>query len=121
MSSPVRALLNILIIAILIGGVYLLSQNVDPLRLKAAELLHVSPKVLGVTTRINPADEIKKEVENQAEEVKKQALNIRVSDVLTTVNRLQKIGHDLHDVQAFTFTQIDMLLKKKEFSLDTRK
>ncbi len=113
MSSPVRTLLNIFLIVALIGGVYYLSQNIDQLRIKAAQMLHVSPKVLGVTTRINPADEIKKDVTEQVDVVKKQMLNIRVSDVLTTVGRAQKIAHDIQDLRTFTFTQLDELRKKK--------
>jgi hypothetical protein len=113
MSSPVRTLLNIFLIVALIGGVYYLSQNIDQLRIKAAQMLHVSPKVLGVTTRINPADEIKKDVTEQVDVVKKQVLNIRVSDVLTTVGRAQKIAHDIQDLRTFTFTQLDELRKKK--------
>lgn len=113
MSSPVRTLLNILIIVVLILGVYYLSQNVDPLRIKAAQLLHISPKVLGVTTRANPADDIKKDMSEQVDVVKKQALNIRISDVLSTVGRVQKIGHDMQDIRSFTLTQLDSWLKKK--------
>lgn len=106
--------MNILLIVALIGGVYFLSQNVDTLRIQVARLLHISPKVLGVNTRItNPADEIKKDVTEQVDIVKKQALNIRVSDVLTTVGRAQKIGHDMQDIRSFTLTQINDWLKKK--------
>lgn len=113
MSSPVRALFTILLIVSLVLGVYYLSQNVDSLRVKAAQLLHVSPKVLGVTTRANPADEIKKDVSEQVDVVKKQALNIRVSDILNTASRMQKIGHDMQDIRTFALTQLSQLGKKK--------
>lgn len=113
MSSPVRVLFSILIIVSLTVGVYYLSQNVDPLRIKAAQLLHISPKVLGVSTHNNPADEIKQDVSDQVNVVKKQALQIRIADILSTAARVQKIGQDVQDLQSFTLTQVDHWLKKK--------
>lgn len=112
MSSPVRPVLNVIVIVGLVGGVFYLSQHVESVRTQVAQLLHVSPQVLGATTRINPADEIKQNVNEQVDVVKKQALNIRISDILTVIGRAQQVGHDVQDVRTFTQSKIDEFLKQ---------
>ncbi len=111
--SPVSTLRNIFILAVLIGGVYFLSKHIDSLRITVAQMLHVSPKVLGVSTKINPSDEIKQNVAEGMSDMKKQALNIKVADVLSVASRSAKIINDVKDVTSFLQGQILQFTNKK--------
>ncbi len=106
---------NLFIMGILIGIIYGITNYNGVIQYEAAKLLHLSSShVAGASTKVEDekiGPEIGKEVAHGVEGVKKQALNVKVGDVISTLGRAEKIIHDAQSVTTYVKEQIQHLLK----------
>ncbi len=113
-----RLFLNTLIVIACLGVLFVISERTSIIRRFVAKVVNTpSSKVLGTNVidvknaDVNPADQIKKDIQQELDTVKKQSLNIKVSDVIDTTSRVQKIFHDVHSLQTFV-GQIQKIVPK---------
>lgn len=110
---------TLLIIAILLG----VTIYTDSAKKTLFDLLHIkSDKVLGIKVFGETIDPEKKQqevqqavkgaVDQQVELAKQQVLNIKVGDILETMQQSRKIAHDVGVAGAFVQEQIRELQKK---------
>ncbi|CAN5189036.1 hypothetical protein BH11PAT1_BH11PAT1_3470 [soil metagenome] len=116
-------LTNVLVVLFVLVIVFVATVYADAIKKKAFDLLHIqTSKVLGVRVigeTIDPRikqQEVSKQVQGfvdyQTEVAKKGLLNIKISDVLNTVNQSQKILHDLQTTAEYVHNQAIELQKK---------
>ncbi len=116
MLSVLKVFKNILVILVLVVVIVLLVRNSDAIKNQALSILHLSPKqVAGLQTKRGEqiTNQLQSDVQNQMDTVKKQALNVKVGDVIELLGRAQKIIHDAQTFEEYIKEQIDNLGKKK--------
>ena len=112
-----RLIRHLLSFAIIIGMVYFALNYSGPVKDKFLTLLHFSnSSVKGASTKRAEAisGQIKNDINTQLDSVKNQALNIKVSDLMNTFSRLQKIPRDINGLQSYLRDQINTLTKSKK-------
>ena len=112
-----RLIRHILSFAVIIGIVYFVVNYSGPVKDKFLTLLHLSSNsVKGASTKRAEtiSGQIKSDVNNQIDSIKNQALNVKVSDLMNTVSRLQKIPHDINSVENYFKDQLTNLTKTKK-------
>lgn len=104
---------NISIFLFLILLVYLATNFGAPLKDQVFEKLNIG-SVKGSSTEKNKevSKQVKTDLGGQLDNAKKQALNIRVVDVMNGFNRLKKIPQDISNVKNYTLEQFGFPQKK---------
>ena len=120
-----RKFIHLCLIFILIGGGYILYKQPN-LRNQALKYSHISvpnlpavkginlPAVKGISTGKSGSisGQLKSEVNNTINSAEKQALNLKVSDLVNFFNRAQKIGKDARSFQDYVKQQLANFGKK---------
>lgn len=114
-----RIIFNIIVVMGILVAVSLIGQHAGITRTIIADLVNKpSMKVLGVKVIDikepvqNPTERIKKDLQDQVDVVKKQSMNIKVSDVLDTASRVQKVVHDMQAIQRYFHEQMSEIMNK---------
>ena len=104
---------NIGIFLFLILLVYLATNFGAPLKDQVFSALHIG-SVKGSSTEKNKevSKKVKTDLGSQMDNVKKQALNVRIIDVMNGFNRLKKIPQDISHVKEYTMEQFGFSKKK---------
>lgn len=114
---------NIFVIVFLLGLVLVATIYTDSIKKIAFDLMHVkSDKVLGMKILGDTVDPEKKQqevteivkgaIDQQVELAKQQILNIKIGDVLTTLQQSKKIVHDIGVAGEFVQQQIKSIQEK---------
>lgn len=113
-----RLIFNTIVIMACVGVLFVVSENTSFVRRLVAKVVNTpSSQVLGTNVievkdaDKNPSDELKKDVEQQVETLKKQSMHIKVSDVVDTTTRVQRILHDVQSLQLFVGQTIKSVTK----------
>jgi hypothetical protein len=112
----ITALRNIFLLLLIVGFVYIFSNYAEPVKNMVFGMLHIpSSSVLGASSEraSDFSQKVSSDIGNQAENLKKQALNIKVGDIVNTLARAQKIPQDITIAEEFIKTQFENLTKKK--------
>ena len=112
-----RGIKHLLTIALVIGIVYFAVSYSGPVKDRFLTILHFSgSSVKGASTKRADAisGQIKSDINNQLDSVKKQALNVKVSDLMNTFSRLQKIPRDVTSLENYLKDQLNNLTKNKK-------
>jgi hypothetical protein len=112
----ITVLKNIFLVVLIVGFVYIFSNYAEPVKNMVFGMLHIpSTSVLGASSE-RAGDFSKKmssDISDQAENLKKQALNIKLGDVVNTLARAQKIPQDIKVAGDFIKEQADNFTKPK--------
>lgn len=114
---------NIFVIVFLLGLVLVATIYTDSIKKIAFDVLHIkSDKVLGMKVFGDTIDPEKKQqevsemvkgvVNQQVELAKQQLLNIKIGDILTTLQQSKKIVHDVGVAGEFVQQQIKSVQEK---------
>ncbi len=108
---------NIIAIVFLVGAVYTIANYTGPVKDNIFAMLHIQGGgVKGASTK--KAQEISgkfsSDIRTQADMVKDQALKLKVSDILGSFSRLQKIPQDINIAEEYAKNQLTNLLQNKK-------
>jgi ABC-type bacteriocin/lantibiotic exporter with double-glycine peptidase domain len=113
-----KKFIRLCLIFILIGGGIIIYKQ-PAIREKIMTATHIFtpslPAVKGINTNKagDISNQLKSDVNNTINQAEKQALNIKVSDLLSFFNRTQKIANDLRSFQEYVKKEVANLGKKK--------
>ena len=107
---------NVFLILLIVGVVYMFANYAEPVKNMVFGVLHLpTNNVLGASS--SRAGDFSKKVGSdvgaQVNNLEKQALNIKVSDILGVVGRAQKIPQDIIAAGNFIKQQAENITKKK--------
>jgi hypothetical protein len=107
---------NVFLIVLVVGVVYMFANYAEPVKTMVFSMLHIpSSSVLGASS--SRAEDFSKKVGAdigvQANNLEKQALNIKVGDIVSVLGRAQKIPQDIQAAGDFIKQQVDTVTKKK--------
>lgn len=107
--------IKFLLVFLVLGAlIYFSTIYATPLKEKVAVLFHLSSsQVKGASTRADLPDHLKKDVATQAAILKKNAMNVKVSDFLNFFGRTKKIVTDVKSVASGAATQAEKLFPHK--------
>lgn len=122
---------NSFVVLMIIGGIILATIYSDSIKKKMLDVMHVqTDRVLGVKIIGETIDpQVKqKELTNQANDfvtsqfelAKKQVLNIKIGDVLATLDNSKKIVRDVQSAAEYTHTEVVKLQKKLPLLTDEK-
>lgn len=100
---------HVLTLILIIGIGYFIITYSGPVKDKFMTLFHLSAgSVKGASTsRANAlTGQIKSDINNQVGSLEKQALNIKISDIVQVLSRLQKIPRDINSLENYLTAQI---------------
>jgi len=115
--NKLRVVIKIIFLVLLVEAVYAVTIYGEPVKEKVVSLLHISQKsVEGASTKRaqDISHQIGTDVGGQVDQVKKQVLNIKVSDVINGFSNLQRVSRDVQAVEKYTQEMIGSVLKSKK-------
>ena len=115
--SKLSVIKNISLIIALVAIIYLAGNYGEALKNQALAMLHIPVNdVKGVSTEKAKeiSDKFKSDIGEQVGILEGQVLNLRVSDALTLITRMNKIPQDVHSAQQYLNEQIGSVLKSKK-------
>ena len=108
---------NISLIIALILIVYFTANYSGFLKSEAMKLLNVpGSSVQGASTKKaeKVSGKIKSDIEDQIQILQKQALNLTLSDAISSFSRLEKVRNDFNSLKDYTEEKVNDMLKSKK-------
>jgi len=107
---------SIVAVLLLVGIVFGATQYAGFINDQATTFFHQSSgSVKGAKTdkAHEITDKFGSDLEDQVEEVKKQAMNVKIGEVISTFSRIQKIPQDIKSFGVYVKDQAEDMLKSK--------
>ncbi len=102
-----KSLVKMIFILILIAGLFFVVKYADDIRTLVSR--GYNKKVAGAKTSIE--DEMKKDVFTYADDLKQGIMEIKISDIVQLVSRVQRVNRDVESAKSYIVGEINERLK----------
>ena len=112
--SKFAVLRNLIMIIIIVGVVFMFSNYAEPVKNMVFGMLNIpNSSVLGASSQRAEefSQKVGSDIGGHLENLQKQALNIKMGDIVNTLSRAQKIPQDLNTAREFIKEQADNVLQ----------